>query len=112
MEFSDASKIGSAVETPPDQSGISSRNASTECRPGTIKKPAPCKFFRQGRCTKGDACTFSHELEEGAQSYQGTGPPLHLPPPVIINIPPGSASIFSIDVECVATGFKSIAKSF
>ena len=27
-----------------------------------------------------------------------------MPPPVIVNIPPGSAPIFSIDVECVATG--------
>ena len=27
-----------------------------------------------------------------------------MPHPVIINIPPGSAPIFSIDVECVATG--------
>ena len=26
------------------------------------------------------------------------------PPPFIINVPPGTASIFSIDVECVATG--------
>lgn len=41
-----------------------------ECKDGN--KGVICRFFLEGRCTKGDACGFSHE--EGQDPYAG-GPP-------------------------------------
>jgi len=41
--------------------------ASSECKsgpsPGGVKKQI-CKFFEQGTCTKGDACSYAHGEEE------------------------------------------------
>lgn len=68
--------------------------------------PRPCAFFAQGTCRNGNECRFSHNIAD-------TGPRPEVasaPPPVIINIPPGQP-VFSIDVECVATGIQHNARS-
>ncbi|RVD92575.1 zinc finger protein [Tubulinosema ratisbonensis] len=38
------------------------KNEDVEKKPYGYKK-APCKFFIKNACTKGDACTFSHEVK-------------------------------------------------
>ena len=39
---------------------------------GLASTPRPaCKFFSQGRCRKGDACPFSHEVTAGAGAPDG-----------------------------------------
>ena len=74
---------------------------------GTPGAP-PCSFFARGACRNGDACRFSHAVAAPA----GVGPPGFIasqppaqaaPPPTVVNLPPG-APVYSIDVECVATG--------
>ena len=62
-----------------------------------------CRYFQRGMCNKGDNCTFSHEIKS-SNNNTAMSDPTYIPRPVIINIPPGTASIFSIDVECVAIG--------
>lgn len=70
------------------------------------QRARPCIFFQRGRCNRGDACSFLHEAQQsaGGAGRAGAGVLSYPPPPVIIDIPPGSATIFSIDVECIATG--------
>lgn len=72
------------------------------------QRPAakPCAFFAQGTCRHGSECRFSHAAPatDVAPTYNAP------PPPIIINIPPGQP-IFSIDVECVATGVQHNARS-
>jgi hypothetical protein len=63
----------------------------------------PCAFFAQGTCRNGSDCRFSH-------SSSMFSSPLPPPPPVLINIPPGQP-VYSIDVECVATGVQHNARS-
>lgn len=91
--------------------------------------PRPCIFFAQGFCKHGEACRFSHDVQLqvyihlvghtlvaiwpiGAWiSKERTAANLApLPPPVFVNIPPGHA-VFSIDVECVATGVQHNSRS-
>lgn len=70
--------------------------------------PQLCHFFVQGLCKHGDSCRFSHQVAPPQV------PPYHIsPPPVVQNqsIPsdkiivlPPAEQIYSIDVECVATG--------
>ena len=72
-----------------------------------VKSRSTCNFFLQGRCSRGETCKFSHDAVpstglDPSNTYAQQRP--EPPPPIIIDIPPGSASIFSIDVECVATG--------
>eukprot|EP01032_Pedospumella_encystans_P011797 gene11797-13692_t len=69
--------------------------------------PKPCAFFAQGTCRNGNECRFSHITADSPQVQQGY---VAAPPPIIINIPPGQP-IFSIDVECVATGVQHNARS-
>ena len=57
--------------------------------------PKPCSFFAKGVCRDGENCRFSH-----AGFAQGA-PTSNAPPPTIVN-PMGP--IYSIDVECIATG--------
>ena len=84
---------------------IESQNAFNQ---PTKSSKAICKFFMQGRCSRWEVCSFSHDISKvdqadmNLQQKQVFSPPIR--PPIIVNIPPGSASIFSIDVECVATG--------
>jgi RNA exonuclease 4 len=67
-----------------------------------------CKFYQSGTCRNGDKCRFFHGQSNGSP---GLGTPLPPPPPhVIINIPQGQP-IFSIDVECVASGVQHNARS-
>jgi hypothetical protein len=63
----------------------------------------PCSFFAQGSCRHGSKCKFSHVLAPVISN-------LAAPPPVIINIPQGQP-VFSIDVECVASGTTHNARS-
>ena len=93
------------------QSGMDVSSSGVSSQPPTPSQRAPpCIFFQKGRCNRGAACSFSHEVQQSRDGAERAGlgvlsypPP---PPPVIIDIPPGSATIFSIDVECVATGSK------
>jgi hypothetical protein len=34
----------------------------------------PCKFFSEGRCNRGDACSFSHEARPGITTAGATSP--------------------------------------
>mmetsp|Transcript_12324 Transcript_12324/g.39678 ORF Transcript_12324/g.39678 Transcript_12324/m.39678 type:complete len:350 (+) Transcript_12324:574-1623(+) len=63
---------------------------------------ALCSFFARGACRDGDACRFSHDAPANKGSSQPPTPP-HRPPPALIHVPDG-APVFSIDVECVASG--------
>ena len=65
----------------------------------------PCVFFAQGNCRNGSDCRFSHSTADSSPVVS------HAPsPPVMINIPPGQP-VFSMDVECVATGVQHNARS-
>lgn len=92
----------------------------------------PCMFFASGTCRNGTSCRFSHAATPSptASSASGSGlsapsggysprisPAAALsvsqsspPPPFRVNVPPGHP-IFSIDVECVATGIQHNARS-
>ena len=74
---------------------------------GTPGAP-PCSFFARGACRNGDACRFSHAVAApagvGPPGFIASQPPAHAAPlPTVVNLPPG-APVYSIDVECVATG--------
>ena len=79
----------------------------------------PCAFFAKGNCRNGTACRFSHASTSGNAEKSvynitsGSGSPGELttpPPPILINLPPGHP-VYSIDVECVATGVQHNARS-
>jgi DNA polymerase III epsilon subunit-like protein len=57
--------------------------------------PPPCTFFAKGMCRDGDKCRFSHAAALPVRPQ--------IPTPTTIAPPPGEL-LFSIDVECVATG--------
>jgi len=41
-----------------------------------VKSKEPCMFFREGKCTRGDKCLFSHEIEgkaKGSSADSGEG---------------------------------------
>jgi hypothetical protein len=59
--------------------------------------PKPCSFFAKGVCRDGENCRFSHA--GFAQGFSQNSPTSYAPP--TIN-PMGP--IYSIDVECIATG--------
>ena len=81
----------------------------------------PCHFFIQGKCRNGDKCAFSHESQSSGQQQQSfasqpitthnnnTPPPSQMQP-IITNTPQGQP-IYSIDVECVASGISHNARS-
>jgi RNA exonuclease 4 len=67
---------------------------------------APCLFFARGQCRNGDSCRFSHVLPPANPAAPPGSPAASapaIPPPTVFAIPVG-ASVWSIDVECVATG--------
>ena len=79
----------------------------------------PCAFFAKGNCRNGAGCRFSHSSTPGNAEKSvytitsGSGSPGELttpPPPILINLPPGHP-VYSIDVECVATGVQHNARS-
>ncbi len=74
-----------------------------DSRPKPNGNAKPCVFFAQGTCRHGNECRFSHSTEVVSS---GVAPPA----PIIISIPPGQP-VFSIDVECVATGVQHHARS-
>lgn len=84
---------------------------NTDLPPTTVftgtspRSPKPCLFFAQGTCRNGSECKFSHDLNVA------TSPALTpAPNPLIINVAPGHP-VFSIDVECVASGTQHNARS-
>jgi DNA polymerase III epsilon subunit-like protein len=85
-------------------SGNSNRNEESSTGSRT---PRPCVFFAQGMCRNGNNCKFSHDRNMAANVVRQFAPP---PPPIIVNIPPGQP-VYSIDVECVATGIQHNARS-
>ena len=52
-------------------------------------------------CKQGENCRFSHALPSPGQPASPKQPPA--PPPTIVTLPEGS-QVYSIDVECVASG--------
>jgi hypothetical protein len=66
-----------------------------------------CTFFGKGTCRNGDACRFSHSTQPSPPATSSSTQP---PPTILINLPPGHP-VYSIDVECVATGVQHNARS-
>ena len=66
-----------------------------------------CRFFQTGTCRNGDKCRFFHGTSDGSPGSTALPAP---PPNVIIQIPQGQP-IYSIDVECVASGVQHNARS-
>lgn len=64
-----------------------------------------CHFYTNGLCRNGDSCKFKH-VDTGSAAIRT----LPAPAPVIVQVPQGHP-IFSIDVECVATGVQHNARS-
>eukprot|EP00964_Phaeocystis_antarctica_P035872 scaffold20512_cov56-Phaeocystis_antarctica.AAC.2 len=68
----------------------------------------PCSFFAQGRCRNGDACRFSHTAPAPAAPTAPAAlaaPAAPAPPPTAaLNLTTDPKLLYSIDVECVATG--------
>ena len=44
------------------------RRPSMSAAPRDYRRTFPSKFFRQGRCTRGDQCNFSHDLENNRET--------------------------------------------
>lgn len=87
--------------------------------PSQRASPKACFFFASGTCRNGDSCRFSHDLTGSIgdipPSRSPTAAPaqamqFQFPPPVLINISPGHP-VYSVDVECVATGVQHNARS-
>ena len=101
-----SSVVASVPSSPTSNSSSSSYNAK------------PCAFFARGNCRNGNSCRFSHTGpatgERGfssANSSSGSlGELTTPPPPILINVPSGHP-VYSIDVECVATGVQHNARS-
>lgn len=71
-----------------------------------------CTFFAKGTCRNGDACRFSHSTQPSPSTTSSSRPVEITQPPatILINLPPGHP-VYSIDVECVATGVQHNARS-
>ena len=65
----------------------------------TDTRPA-CSFFAQGRCRHGDSCRFSHAAPATPAPPAAPTPP----PAAALNLTTDPKVLYSIDVECVATG--------
>ena len=117
----------------PVVAGATSGSSTTTTPPAAPITPArpPCAFFVTNTCRHGDSCRFSHDPAHltnppppnprlspigGPGGAPGSGSPYApgsdgKPPPILmIQTPPGHP-IFSIDVECVATGVQHNARS-
>ena len=74
----------------------------------TVDTRPPCSFFAQGRCRNGDSCRFSHTAPAPAAPAAPaapTAPAAPAPPPTAaLNLTTDPKLLYSIDVECVATG--------
>ena len=79
----------------------------------------PCIFFAKGVCRNGDLCRYQHNgsvpQSPSTDSVTNSTVPGSMvtrqpPPPIIITIPSGHP-VYSIDVECVATGIQHNARS-
>lgn len=77
----------------------SAGNKAAEGNPS--KNAKTCSFYLAGCCVHGDSCNFSHDTEIPASVART---------PTIIQTLPG-LSVFSIDVECVATDVHHNARS-
>lgn len=75
-------------------------------RADAVAAPPPCRFFLAGKCTAGEACRFSHAADALNSPPRGSAASAtvgaHDPRPVVL--PALTGPIFSVDVECVATG--------
>ena len=73
--------------------------------PQTPRSPAdaraPCSFWARGACRSGEACRFSHAAPPGA--CPPAPAPVPIPPHAVVDIP-ADVPVYSIDVECVASG--------
>lgn len=123
----------------PSTSNVSLSSLGNDSSIGHNRKP--CVYFSAGKCRHGNRCRFSHDLSLTNPSSSTTltastvadpvyASPVDIstglslsrsssladlqqfvpPPPLIINIPPNHP-IYSIDVECVATGTQHNARS-
>lgn len=101
------SASSSADNASPEKMTVNTDLPSATVFTGTSpRSPKPCLFFAQGTCRNGSECKFSHDLS-AATSPKNVTP---APAPLIINIPPGHP-VYSIDVECVASGTQHNARS-
>jgi hypothetical protein len=106
---------------------ISSRSSSGNFN--NNPNPKACAFFARGNCRNGNDCKFSHTMQAAPtgggpnagdrggnrgnnmaiSSSGAVGEMTSPPPPILINLPPGHP-VYSIDVECVATGVQHNAR--
>jgi len=98
---------------------ISTSTSSNDDNPKPISSPSSpsssssstqrvCRFFQAGTCRNGDKCRFFHGGSDGSPGLSAAIP---APPPnIMIQIPQGQP-IYSIDVECVASGVQHNARS-
>lgn len=87
-------------EAPPPLGGAADGPDGAHAAPA--RKAPPCRFFAQGKC-RNPECRFSHELPPGGAEAGGErgGVAPDPRPPVLPEI---TGPLFSVDVECVATG--------
>lgn len=74
--------------------------------PASPSKGQPCRFFAQGRCNAGDACRFSHDPASVPQQAARLGDDRNR-----VQLPEILGPLYSIDVECVATGTRHHERS-
>lgn len=83
---------------------IGQKGTSRSAEPSPSKQQA-CRFFAQGRCNAGETCRFSHDMANIPSTRGGAASTmvgLNDPRPVVL--PAITGPLYSIDVECVATG--------
>ena len=105
---SNAPSVPTSVPSSPSNSSSSSSSFNS----------TPCAFFARGNCRHGNTCRFSHTNvalsdTRGSTANSSSGSLGELtapPPPILINLPAGHP-VYSIDVECVATGVQHNARS-
>mmetsp|Transcript_12810 Transcript_12810/g.43377 ORF Transcript_12810/g.43377 Transcript_12810/m.43377 type:complete len:302 (+) Transcript_12810:98-1003(+) len=73
-------------------------HAVGQAAPEPARIAAPCRFFLSGGCRAGDSCRFSHDMPA-----QGVPAPFTKQASVPA-LPEVRGPLYSLDVECVATG--------
>lgn len=100
-------RTGTASPTETHVVPDSPSSATSESSSFSSRSSRPCLFFASGTCRNGDKCRFSHAPSPSGAQTQSFTPP---PPPMMINLPVGHP-VYSVDVECVATGVQHNARS-
>jgi DNA polymerase III epsilon subunit-like protein len=111
------------ITIPQGMSTVTSTNTASPGVNNASSSSRPCIYFAQGSCRFGSQCRFSHVASSGhltptptinlpgQNSAEGSPSTVQTPPPpIFIQVPPGHP-LFSIDVECVATGVQHNARA-